>query len=141
MNKIDRMRCNDYYHYINLNPKDKYVGDCVIRAVALMTNSDWKDTVREMTEFGIDKGLVLNDNKLYPEYLKSKGFVEHGEPRDSFNRKITVREFVKLHPEIKNFVAKVGSHHVTAVRDGMVQDIWDCSRETLHRYWVRPSSM
>ncbi len=139
MNKLERMRCTEYYHYINLNPRDKYVGDCVIRAVALMTQSDWKDTVRDMTEFGIDKGLVLNDQKLYPMYLKEKGFVEHGEPRKVDNTKMTVKEFIKRFPEFKNFVAKVGSHHVTAVKNGVVQDIWDCSNQTLHNFWTIPS--
>ena len=34
-------------------------------------------------------------------------------------------------------VANVGSHHVTCIKDGKVQDIWDCSRNTMHKYWYK----
>ena len=136
MNKEQRMKCTPYYQYLNLNPFDKYHGDCVIRAVALMTQSGWAETIHKMTDLGIQKGLVLNDKELYPLYLKKNGFVEHGEPRTRMNTKMTVREFIDLHPGI-SCVAKVGSHHLTAIKDGKVHDIWNCSEEIIHRYWVR----
>lgn len=137
MNKEQRMKCTEWYQYHNLNPMDKYHGDCVIRAVALMTDTTWVDTVHKMTDLGITKGLVLNDKALLPLYLKKNGFVECNEPRDGWNRKMTVKEFLQNNPDVRDFVAFVGSHHVTAVKDGKVHDIWNCSNETMHRYFVK----
>ena len=138
MNKEKRMINTEYYHYNNVNPMGKYGQDCVIRAVALMTDTSWNNTVRQMTEFGIMKGFVLNDDHVYPKYLEKNGFVERAEPRDIYNKKISVKDFIKLHPHI-NCVANVGSHHVTAIKDGVVNDIWNCSNTVMHKYWEKVS--
>ena len=137
-----RLRSTPYYEFTNVNPRNRIGGDCVIRAIALATGQSWETTVREMTEMGIKKGLVLNDRDLYPLYLKEKGFVECKEPRDVNNRKMTVEDYLHytcygIDPDEINFVANVGSHHVAAVKNGKVRDIWNSSKETMHKYWVR----
>lgn len=137
MNKAQRMKNTEFYQYHNVNPFDKYHGDCVVRAIALMTNTSWADTIHQMTDLGITKGLVLNDKALIPLYLKKKGFVECNEPRDVCNRKMSIKDFLIENPDCGNFIAFVGSHHVTAVKDNKVHDIWNCSNETMHRYFVK----
>lgn len=132
-----RLKSTPYYEYTNVNPRNRICGDCVIRAIALVTGQSWETTVREMTEMGIKKGLVLNDKDLYPEYLKSKGFAEHNEPRDYNNRKMSVIDFVENNNVDYDFVANVGSHHVAAFKNGKVRDIWNSSRELLHKYWIK----
>lgn len=132
---------NIYYKYINLNPKDRKVDDCVVRAIANATNQSWEQTVREMTEMGIKKGCLLNDPKLIPLYLKSKGFSQMNEPRKSDNTKMTVREWLGSRDgwlwHSYKIVAVVGSHHITAIIDNQVQDIWDCSKKKMHKWWVK----
>ena len=137
---MNRTENNEYYNYINVNPKDKYGGDCVVRAIALALNQSWEQTVREMTELGIKHGLVLNDKKLYPKYLKLKGFREVKEPRDVNNRKITIREYLRYKFVLKAVVVNAGSHHVTCIKDNKVNDIWDCSKCTMHKYWIKGSN-
>lgn len=137
MNKQKRMINTPYYEYTNVNPFGKYGGDCVVRAIALMTNEGWAQTIHNLTDLGIKKGFIVNDQHLYPKYLESLGFKEMLEPRDRYNKKITVKEFINQNPHI-NCVANVGSHHVTAIKDGKVRDIWNCSNETMHKYWVCP---
>ena len=142
MNKERRMIGNDYYEFVNVNPKGKLKGDCVIRAIANACNQSWEQTIREMTELGIRKGLVCNDTTLYPKYLETKGFTEMKEPRDVCNRKMTIREWMEeeqIYPgnHTTAIVANVGSHHVTCIKDGKVQDIWDCSHNTMHKYWFK----
>ena len=142
MDKKQRMIGNEYYEYINVNPKGKIGGDCVIRAIANATNQSWEQTIREMTELGIKLGFVLNDHHVYEKYLLLKGFVQVKEPRDVCNRKITVREFMKEEEIYKDnqksvIVMNVGSHHVSCIKNGKVNDIWDCSRNTMHKYWWR----
>lgn len=140
MNKALRMVDTDYYKYVNVNPKNKFGGDCVIRAIALATGQSWEQTVREMTELGIKMGYVLNDPHVYSKYLLQKGFILCKEPRDVCNRKMTVKEWIDEEQLYEGnqrgvFVANVGSHHVTTIIDGKVHDIWNCSNRTMHKYW------
>lgn len=140
MNKEKRLKSNGYYSFVNLNPKGRFVGDCVVRAIALACNQTWEKTLRELTELGIKKGAVLNDKKLFPLYLKQKGFTQEKEPRE-LNHKMTIRDWIDYDASYesgfrkKAYVILAGAHHLTCVKDGVVNDTWDCSKETMHRYW------
>lgn len=136
MNKEQRMKNTQFYEFTNLNPKEKFVGDCVVRAIALACNQTWEQTVRDMTEFGIKKGLLLNDQELFPLYLKSKGFTQEKEPRDDDNCKISIKQWLmKGCNRYRVYIVKAGSHHINCVIDKKVRDTWDSSEQTMHRYW------
>ena len=130
-----RLKSTPWYEYLNMNPRNLLSEDCLIRAVALVTEQSWEQTIRELTELGIKKSRVCNDSKLMPDYLESKGFKAMPEPRDAYNKKMTIKEFLCANPEFKDFICFAGSHHVTAVKDGKVRDIWDSSKVTMHRWW------
>lgn len=136
MKRTTRMINNKYYEYINLNPKDKYTGDCVIRAVALILNQSWEQTMREMLEVSVETGYMINCPECEEEYLKVKGFVKCKEPRKIDNTKLSVREFIDW-CIADNIIAKVGSHHLTAIKNGKVHDTWDCSKNTMHTYFKK----
>ena len=133
------MKNTEFYEYENVNPKGKFGGDCVIRAIANALDQSWETTVRELTELGIKKGFLCNDKHLYPQYLESKGFKQMKEPRDVNNRKLTVKEFIKQREgfPMRTIVANVGSQHVTCIKDSRVRDIWNCSVKIMHAYWVK----
>ena len=134
--KEQRMKETEFYTYVNVNPKNRICGDCVIRAISDSLNQSWETTVRELTELGIKHGLVLNDKKLYPLYLKLKGYVQYAEPRDVCNRKMTIKEFIIENQLYKcNIICNAGSHHVICIKDGKVHDIWNSSNETIHKFW------
>ena len=139
MNKDLRMIETKYYIYVNVNPKNKYCGDCVIRAISRALNQSWETTVRELTELGIKKGYVAIDKHIYPKYLESKGFRQMKEPRDWQNKKISIKEFIDMHEgqSLKVIVANAGSHHLTCIKGNKVNDTWDCSKSTMHKYWVK----
>lgn len=140
--RSSRSASSPYYEYFNANPKGRLGSDCVVRAIALACRQSWEQTVREMTELGLKRARLLNDPELYPAYLESKGFVAHKEPRDAFNRKISVKEFLDKREafgfkEGEAAVAVAGTHHATCLEGGKVRDIWDCSGQTMHRWWSR----
>lgn len=132
-----RLKSTPYYEYTNLNPKNRLSEDCVIRAVALVTGQTWEQTIRELTELGIKNSYVCNDSKLFPKYLELKGFRQMNEPRDYFNKKMSIKEFLQEHPEYDTFLCVAGSHHVTAIKNGKVRDVWNSSNQTMHRWWVK----
>lgn len=134
-----RLTSTEFYEYTNVNPRGKICEDCVIRAVALATGESWESTIRQLTELGIKRGYVCNDSRLYPEYLKLKGFVEMKEPRDCCNRKMTIKDFLIMHEgePFRTMVVNAGSHHVICIKDNKVRDIWNSSRQTMHKYWIK----
>lgn len=123
------------FHYYNANPKNKLGGDCVVRAIATALNQSWEKTVRELTEVGIEYGYVLNDKNTYEKYLKTKGWVKCKQPRKSDNTKFTGKEFCK---GLKGTViAHIGGHHIVAIVDGKINDIWDSSDGCIGNYWIK----
>lgn len=137
MKRTQKYPETECFHYVNVNPKGRFRGDCVIRAISDALDQPWETTVREMTEMGIPKGLVLNDSTLYPMYLKSKGFVQRPELRKPDNTRMTVAEFIRQTRPEGAVVMNAGSHHVICIKDLKVRDIWDSSRQTAHKYWVK----
>ena len=144
--KIEERRRAKYpdtstFHYYNANPKNKIGGDCVVRAICTALNQSWEQTVREMTELGIKKGLVLNDKNLFPEYLKQKGWIKKQQPKKLDGTKYTGKEFCKWiqkqgGQQYKEVIANIGGHHTVAIICGEVGDIWDCTDKTIGNYWI-----
>lgn len=141
MKKELREQGNMYYRFVNVNPKEKFAQDCVVRAIANACNQSWEQTVRELTELGIKKGYLCNDSKLIPIYLKSKGFTQMKEPRKSDNTKMTVREWLSSKDgwlwHSYRIVVSVGTHHLSSIVNNQINDTWDCSRNTMHKWWVK----
>lgn len=48
------------FHYHQANPHNRINGDCVIRAISVFLGISWTECVKEMTECGLKKGLILN---------------------------------------------------------------------------------
>lgn len=118
----------------NPNPSKKLVGDCVIRAVSRVTDTNWKDTY-----VGIAlQGYIMNDmpssNAVWGAYLQKQGFERHIIPNTCPNC-YSVKEFCKEHPE-GIFLLATGTH-VVAVEDGNYFDTWDSGDEIPIFYWRR----
>ena len=126
------------YHFHNANPKGKNASDCVARAISVALGQSWEETIRDMTELGIKNGLPFNEDRLIAKYLDSKGWSKMKEPRDADNRKISVKRFLALRiKKPETIIAKVGSHHVSLIKNGVVWDTWDCTNQTMHAYWIK----
>ena len=138
---ICKYRETPTFHFHNANPKGKNANDCVARAISVALSQSWEQTLREMTELGIKLGLVFNEDKLIDQYLKQKGWDKYPEPRNLSNKKISVAQFLTYKENQKGvIIAKAGSHHVTLIVDGVVWDTWDCTRQTMHRYFKNPKA-
>lgn len=124
------------YHYYNANPYDKKGSDCVVRAICTALNQSWEQTIRELTEIGIKHGYVLNDSHTYEIYLKEKGWVKQKQPRKENNTRYTGIEFCTKHINI-NCIAHIGTHHIVAIVNGKINDIWDCSEYCIGNFWIK----
>lgn len=108
--------------YYNPNPTGAKVGDCVIRAISAATKQDWDTTYTGLTFQGYALKDMPSSNRVWGEYLFSKGFDRWSFPKNCPNC-ITVGEFADEYPD-GIYVIGTGSHAV-AILQGNVFDNWD----------------
>ena len=128
------------FKYFNANPKGRITGDCVFRAFSTAMNQDYNETVMEMAELMCQTGYALNDKKGEEAYLKKKGWKKHKQPRKADNTKYTGEEFCQLLQEKndhRKIVCHVGGHHMVAIIDGKINDIWDSTYGCVGNYWTK----
>lgn len=125
------------FHYYNANPKNRITGDCMFRAFTLAMNQDYNKTVMETAELMCKTGYALNDKKGEEQYLKIKGWVKHSQPKKADGTKYTGKEFCKMIADKnKRYIAHIGGHHIVAIVDGKVNDIWDSTDGCIGNYWT-----
>ena len=128
------------FKFYNANPKGRITGDCVYRAVSTGLDADYNVTVMEMAELHCKTGYCATDSKGIDLYLQRKGLVKHKQPRKSDGTKYTGKEFCeKIAEKGKRYVCNIGGHHVVAVVDKKIYDIWNSSGKTIGNYWCLPS--
>lgn len=132
------------FEYVNVNPKDKTTGDCVLRAIAGATGKDWDEVLDDLVSLAHKYKLMPNDTKLYGRYLDSLGYIKEKQPRKADGRKYTGSEFCRYldsHEAGVDVLAHIGGHHIVHIAciDGRykVVDTWNSTEYTIGNYWIR----
>lgn len=120
------------YVSCNLNPKNNRVGDCVIRAIALGMDLDWKTVYLGIALCGLEKADVPTANDVWGAYLRENGYKRHSVNCEEC---CTVDDFCMEHPE-GVFILALQSHVVASI-NGKYYDTWDCGNEEVIYYWVK----
>lgn len=118
----------------NPNPANHYAGDCVVRAICKLTNSDWDSVFMDLSMTAFKMKEMPSTNHVWGAYLYSKGFARKVIPNtcpDCYS----IREFAFDHP-IGKFAVATGEH-VAAVIDGNYYDAWDSGNEVPVYYWEK----
>ena len=116
----------------NPNPLGKQTGDCVIRAIAIVTDRSWRETYRDLCRMGEIMADLPNSDAVWGNYLREHGAKQFLLP-ETCPSCITVRAFCDRYPE-GVYVIGTGSHAV-AVIDGDWYDAWDCGGSTPSFFW------
>lgn len=122
------------FEYFNPNPKNKKVGDCVVRALSKALDQDWKDTLLQLFTYAYYMADMPSSNAVWGSYLKNKGFVRLSIP-NSCPDCYTIKDFCIDHP-YGTYVVGTGTHTV-CVEDGHYFDSWDSGDETPVFYYRR----
>lgn len=112
--------------FYNPNPQNKLVGDCVIRAVAKLTDKSWEDAYVDVVLQGFSMHDMPSANNVWGTYLKEHGYKQTLLP-DVCPDCYTVTDFCRDYPKGKYLLA-IGTH-VVAVEDGDYFDTWDSGNE------------
>ena len=130
MNEVLKMP----FKFTNPNPANILVGDCVIRAISLVTGKDWESTYLDLALQGFSMHDMPSSNNVWGTYLQEQGFTRHIIP-DTCPDCYTVAEFCLDNPKGK-FILATGTH-VIAVIDGNYLDTWDSGNEVPIYYFER----
>ena len=77
--------------YFPLKYKKDYTGDCVIRAIAIATCTDYKRVWDDLFDLGHRMGHLPNDRRVFEEYLACIGWEKHKPMRKSNGRKYKLK--------------------------------------------------
>lgn len=108
------------------------VGDCVIRAIAIATETDYKEVVEDTWEFTKKYGCPINWRKIWQLYLEKIGWEKVKAPKFK-GRKARAKDLPK-----GRFIAQQATH-LSAIVDGKPHDIWDTSDRMVYCYYRKKS--
>lgn len=135
MKRTDKYPETSTFHYYNANPKNRITGDCYIRAISTATEIPYNTVVMEMAELQCKTGYDASE--LIDRYLKSKGWIKHAQPRKADNTKYTGKEFCERARDYEKYIANIGGHHIVAIVNGKINDIWDSTSGCIGNYWTK----
>lgn len=120
------------YVYENLNPLNRRVGDCVIRAIAKAMNTSWDNVAIDLSMMMVIEKDIINSNALWGKYLRLNGFEKFNIP-NTCPECYSIRDFCIDNP-VGTYVLGTGTHAV-AVIDGDYYDSFDCGDEIPSYAW------
>lgn len=114
------------YSELNINPQKKQTGDCVIRAIGTVTDTEWDDVYLDLLMKGFQMKEMPSQNNVWGAYLHDRGFTRHIIP-DTCPDCYTVEAFTRDHPKGR-YILGTGTH-VIAVIDGNFYNTWNSGEE------------
>lgn len=120
------------YIHFNGNPCGMSIGDCVIRAISIVTGYSRHKVYSGLCLQGFPCTIWGNSNAVWADYLLHLGFKRYSV---NANTRYTVEEFSSNHPKGR-YVIGTGSHAV-AVVNGDIIDSWDSSQEIVQYYFTK----
>ena len=118
----------------NPNPEKRLVGDCVIRAIAILLDRSWEEIYEDIAVLGRQMYDMPSSNEVWSEYLYQHGYTRNVIP-DTCPACYTVRRFCEDH-RFGEYLLATGSHVVTVI-DGNYYDTWDSGSEIPIYYFKR----
>ena len=133
----------------NMNPQQKYVGDCAVRALSATYGCTWDEAVDLLAETSDYNDPVINSTHNINATLARMGYKRcDGSVFDCYSFSDAKRLCAKLnsvYTEGERIFAYSGSSHCIAILpvaypDGKsyykVQDTWDSTMKYVEEYWV-----
>ena len=117
----------------NNNPLNRRVGDCAVRAISAALDLDWETAYAMLAMEGYSHGDLPSSDAIWSNILRRYGFKRYAIKNtcpDCYN----AGDFASDHPD-GVYVLGFGGH-VATVKDGMVWDSWDSTKEIPQFYWT-----
>lgn len=116
----------------NENPTSRNVGDCAVRAVSVALGIDWETAYALIAEAGFLMGDMPSSNSVWGAVLRQHGFKRAIIPNNCPDC-YTAEQFAEDRP--KGVYVLGFGNHVATVKDGLIYDSWDSSKEIPQYFW------
>ena len=117
--------------------KASNVGDCAVRAIANATGKDYKEVYNSLKK--LNNGKTCRNgtpNEVTKKYLKEQGYEWIATMRPGTGCKVHLKE-----EELPTGTLIVRlSKHLSCVKNGIIYDTYDCSRDEtrcVYGYWIK----
>ena len=125
--------------------KDK-AGDCVVRAIAHATGTDYMAVWEDLLELSIETGHMPNEEKTFGKYLKSIGWAKQKPMRNYRNKLLKVKQIKSEQDLIVSTSGHLtyisGEYYSTDNNYNMrLLDTCDCRNSTAYSYWKRDDDL
>jgi len=124
---------------VNVNPKGRKTGDCSTRALVGTLNIEYEEALELQCEVAKKTCYGITDKEVMEGVLEKFGYVKMKQPRKANGKKYLVRELDELltKRQLQEGVFVTIANHHTCIKDGVIQDLWDCGKKTVGNYYVR----
>ena len=89
----------------------------MIRAFSIALDQDYKVTMKELFDLGLEMGDLPNSKVVWRKYAEQKGFVRHSTPKDKRGKKVSIRNWSADAPS--GSVIALTREHLVAVVDNV----------------------
>lgn len=118
------------YVYLNVNPDNKKVSDCVTRAISFASGLPYPEIRKKLwltaRLYGCEKLCKFCYSNFITYVLKYKEVNCHD---------LTIGEFADRYPYGTYLIRVEG--HLTTIKNGVLYDIFDCRNEPCDTVWKR----
>lgn len=127
------------YVQINVNPKGRKTGDCSTRALVGTLNIDYAEALRLQAEVAIKTCYGITNKQVVEGVLKKFGYIKMPQPRKSDGTKYNVNELdsILTRKQLQEGVLVTIANHHTCIKNGVIQDIWNCGLKKVGNYYVK----
>ena len=127
------------YKNVNVNPKGRKTGDCSTRAIAGTLNISWEEALQLQMEEALKCYYDPTSKQVVERVLEKFGYIKMKQPRKFDGKKYMVGELdqVLTPKQMQNPILVTVANHHTCIKDGAVQDTWDCRRKAVGNYYVK----
>lgn len=125
--------CDIVFVKENVNPKNRVVSDCVVRAIVKYLEQPWESVYKELCAIGLEKHAMPNEKTVYEEYFKRQGlsYVSCSKIKKGSKRP-RVTELAK-----KEHGIFIVANHLTVSNGTSFFDTWDCGDHCVYGYWQK----
>lgn len=132
------------FEKINVNPKGRKTGDCSTRALANVLNISWEEALELQCEEALKCYYDPTSKQVIEKVLERFGYIKMKQPIkvDLFSERkskyqVGDMDSILSPAQMREGVLVTVANHHTCIKEGVVQDTWDCRRKSVGNYYVR----
>ncbi len=127
------------FKLVNVNPKGRKTGDCSTRALVGTLDIEYDEALDLQCEVAKKTCYGITDKQVIEGVVEKFGYVKMKQPRKANGKKYKVRELDEIltKEQMQEGVLVTIANHHTCIKNGVIQDLWDCGRKSVGNYYIK----